>query len=315
VLITYVDKIVEMRRNLVMEKSEFPAELQNTFRGLETNSNPWSFPAADRAAWAEGLDVPLMADKQEADVLLWVGCSASFDDRAKKIARATAQLLQEAGVDFAILGEQEQCTGDAARRAGNEFLFQMLAQMNVETLGNCKFGKIVAVCPHCYNTLAHEYPDFGGRYDVVHHSVYLSELVRQGRLTLRNRVEARVAFHDSCYLGRYNDIYEPPRDTLRCIPGLTVLEPKETRDRGMCCGAGGAQMFKEEEEGKEKVSVCRTGQLLETGPDMVASACPFCQRMLLDGLADSGREAVGQYDIAELLWQAVDPAGGQQTPA
>lgn len=307
VFISYVDKIVDLRRHLVMEKSEFPAELQNAFRGLESTSNPWSFPEADRAAWTEGLDVPLMAEKQEADVLFWVGCSASFDERAKKIARAMACLFKEAGVDFAILGTEERCTGDAARRAGNEFLFQMLAQMNVEKLNNYKFNTIVTVCPHCFNTLANEYPDFGGKYRVVHHSVYLAELVRLGRLRPRNPVNTRVAFHDSCYLGRYNDIYDAPRETLRAIPGLTVLEPAATRDRGLCCGAGGAQMFKEEEHGNERISIHRTRQLLDTTPNALASACPFCQRMLLDGLADCGQEQIPQYDIAELLWKAVEP--------
>lgn len=315
VFISYVDKIVEMRRDLVMQKSEFPAELQNAFRGLETSGNPWSFPASDRAAWAEGLDVPIMAEKGEADVLFWVGCSASFDDRARKIARAMAQLLKAAGVDFAILGEQEQCTGDAARRAGNEFLFQMLAQTNVETLNGYKFNRIVTVCPHCFNMLAHEYPDFNGRYEVVHHSTFLAGLVRAGRLKPRNTVKARVAYHDSCYLGRYNDIYEPPRDVLRSIPGVTVVEAAETRDRGMCCGAGGAQMFKEEEHGRERVSNRRTAQLLEPRPDMLASACPFCQRMLIDALADANQEAMPELDIAEILWKAVDPAGGEKASA
>ncbi len=307
VFITYVDKIVDMRRHLVMEKSEFPAELQNMFQGIERNANPWSFPPDQRAAWAEGLDVPRMAEKEEADVLLWVGCSASFDDRAKKIAQATAKLLIEAGVDFAILGEEEQCNGDPARRAGNEFLFQMMAQMNIEILGNYKFKKIVTVCPHCYNTLKNEYPDFGGKYNVIHHSEFLAELVREGKLVPRNRLDQRVAYHDSCYLGRYNDIYDPPRDALRAIPGLTVLEAEDHHDRGMCCGAGGAQMFKEEEEGHERINTRRTKQLLETQADSVASACPFCQRMLIDGLADLERETVPQMDIAELLWKAVEP--------
>jgi Fe-S oxidoreductase len=308
VFISYVDKIVEMRRNLVMEKSEFPAELQNAFQGIERNANPWSFPPEQRAAWAEGLDVPRMAEKQQADVLLWVGCSASFDERAKKIARAMACLLKTANVDFAILGEEEMCTGDPARRAGNEFLFQMMAQTNIETLNKYKFNKIVTVCPHCYNTLGSEYPDFGGKYTVVHHSQFLSQLIRDGRLRPRNPVNARVVFHDSCYLGRYNDIYDPPRETLQAIPGLTLLEPIKHRDRGMCCGAGGAQMFKEEEHGTERVNHRRVQQLLDTSPQMVASACPFCQRMLIDGLADKQHEDIPEFDIAELLWKAVEPA-------
>ncbi len=314
VLITFVDKIVDMRRNLVMEQGEFPAELQNAFRGLETNANPWSFPASDRGAWASGLNVAMLSDRPDAEVLFWVGCSASFDDRARKIARATAQLLQEAGVDFAILGSQEQCTGDPARRAGNEYLFQTLAQANVETLNGYGCGDrkktIVTTCPHCFNTLLNEYPDFGGSYDVVHHADFLLGLVQQGRLRPTQRVEQRVVFHDSCYLGRYNDIYESPRDVLRSIPGVELVEPNETRDRGMCCGAGGAHMFKEEEpprEGAEaqRVNDSRTLQLLQTKPTAVASACPFCQRMLIDGLAKQGRDEVRQLDIAELLWESV----------
>jgi Fe-S oxidoreductase len=306
VFITYIDKIVDMRRNLVMEKSEFPAELQNAFRGMETQSNPWSFPASDRAAWTSGLDVPTMAEKPDADVLFWVGCSASFDDRARKIARAMAQLLKTAGVDFAVLGQEEQCTGDPARRAGNEFLFQMLARANVETLNNYKPKTIVTTCPHCFNTLLNEYPDFDGHFNVVHHSTYLWQLVREGRLKPRNAIQEQIVYHDSCYMGRHNDVYEAPREVLKAIPGLTLLEPKETRDRGMCCGAGGAQMFKEEESGSQRVNVRRTEQLLETKPASVASSCPFCQRMLIDGLAEKHREDVRQLDIAELLWQAVE---------
>lgn len=315
VFITYVDKIVDMRRNLVMEKGEFPAELQNAFRGLETNSNPWSFPASDRAAWASGLEVPTIEENPEAEYIFWVGCSASFDDRAKKIARATAQLLKTAGVNFAILGTSEQCTGDPARRAGNEFLFQILAKANVEILNGlgCDKKRFITTCPHCFNTLAREYPDFGGTYEVIHHTEFLSDLVRRGKLTPRNKTEGRVVFHDSCYLGRYNDIYDSPRDVLRKIPGLTVLEIPESRDRGMCCGAGGAQMFKEEEhprEGaaEERVNAKRTEQLLAASPTVVASACPFCQRMLIDGLAGKGREDVQQLDIAELLWNSIQPA-------
>jgi len=315
VFISYVDKIVDLRRHLAMEKGEFPPELQNAFRGLESNANPWSFPAGDRAQWCDGLGVPMLADRPDAPVLYWVGCSASFDDRARRIARSTAQLLKSAGVDFAILGVEEQCTGDPARRAGNEFLFQMLAQANVETLNRYEAGQktIVTTCPHCFNTLLNEYPDFGGKFRVVHHADYLADLIRQGRLKPTQRVDGRVVFHDSCYLGRYNDIYESPREVLRSIPGLTVLEITESRDRGLCCGAGGAQMFKEEEHPREgaaaeRVNDRRTMQLLEASPTMVASACPFCQRMLIDGLAGRQREEVAQRDIAEVLWESVGTA-------
>jgi Fe-S oxidoreductase len=216
--------------------------------------------------------------------------------------------MKRAGVDFAILGQEETCTGDPARRAGNEFLFQMFAKQNTEVLNNYGANKktIVTTCPHCFNTLLNEYPDFGGRFNVVHHTTFLAQLVRQGKLTPTKPVQKRIVFHDSCYLGRYNEVYDDPRDALRAIPGVTVLEPLETRDRGMCCGAGGAQMFKEEEHGSERVNDRRTTQLLATNPEAVSSACPFCQRMLTDGLANKGREDVGQYDVAEILLESVE---------
>jgi len=307
VLITYVDKIVDMRRYLAQERGEFPNELQTAFRCLESSANPWGFPAEERAKWAEGLEVKTIAENPEAPVLFWIGCAPAFDDRAKKVTRATAQLLIQAGVDFAILGNDEQCTGDPARRAGNEYLFQMFARQNVETLNGCGADKkkIICTCPHCFNTLKNEYPDFGGHYEVVHHTEFLAGLVREGKLRPVKRVDKKVAYHDSCYLGRYNEVYEPPREALRSIPGLTLVEPAETRDRGMCCGAGGAQMFKEEEHGDERVNVRRTTQLLATNPDTISSACPFCMRMLIDGLADKNREDLPQLDVAELLLESV----------
>ena len=305
VFISYVDKIVDMRRYLVQEGGEFPEQLQTAFRGMENSGTPYNLPADDRMNWAQGLDVPLLSDAPETEVLFWVGCAGAFDDRAKRIARATARLLQIAGVKFACLGPQEQCTGDAARRAGNEFLFQMMAQANVEILNGYNVKRIVTICPHCYNTLGQEYGDFGGRYQVVHHADFLLDLVRRGRLQAKGRVEATVTFHDSCYLGRYNGIYDSPRDTLRSIPGLRLVEPAETRDRGMCCSAGGAQMWKEEEAGDTKVSFARTNQLVATGAGIIASACPFCMRMFTDGVNLQDISGVEQLDIAELLLQSV----------
>jgi len=310
VFISYVDKIVDLRRHMVMEKGEFPEQLQNAFRGMETVGNVYSFSNEERADWAKGLGVPLMAEKQEVDVLYWVGCAPSFDDRSRKVARAFAQLMQTAGVDFAILGPEETCTGDAARRAGNEYLFQMYAQQNCEVLNAYKFNKIVTTCPHCFNTLANEYPDFGGNYTVEHHADFLHELIRSGKLKPQNRVDAVVAYHDSCYLGRYNDIYDSPREILKAIPGIRVVEPKESRDRGMCCSAGGAQMWKEEEPGDEKVNHRRTKQLMACLPNngspcTVATACPFCMTMLGDGLKDLEHEEIGQLDLAEILLKSV----------
>jgi Fe-S oxidoreductase len=308
VMISYVDKIVQMRRDQVMMKNEFPVELQKPFNGLETNGNPWNLAGSDRANWADGLGVPLIADKPDAKVLYWVGCAASYDDRAKKIARATAKLMQQAGVDFAILGTDESCTGDPARRAGNEYLFQTMAQANVETLkqAGAEKKKIVTTCPHCFNTLANEYPDFGGHYEVVHHTVLLSQLIDQKSLVPKNRVERTVAFHDSCYLGRYNDVYDAPRKVLESIPGVQLREVNYwNRNKGLCCGAGGAQMFMEE-QGEKRVNVKRTLQLLETGAQTIASGCPFCMTMLTDGLkAHEKEESVQQKDVAELLAESV----------
>ncbi len=308
VMITYVDKIVDMRRNLVMVRGEFPAELQKVFQALETNGNPWNLTRMDRAQWCDGLDVPKMSEKPDAAVLYWVGCAASYDDRAKKIARATVRLFNEAKVDFAILGDEETCTGDPARRAGNEHLFMMLAEQNCATLKTYSPKKIVTTCPHCFNTLLNEYPDFGARFEVVHHTDFLLGLLAEGKLKPTKPVKAKVAYHDSCYLGRYNGVYEPPRKILESIPGVELVEAEWNREKGLCCGAGGAQMWMEEQHGTERVNKRRTLQLVDTGASVVASGCPFCQTMLTDGLKameDELKSPVEQLDVAELLERSV----------
>jgi Fe-S oxidoreductase len=309
VMITYVDKIVQMRRDQVMIKNEFPPDLQKPFRGMETNGNPWNLSAMDRANWADGLDIPFIGDKPDAQVLYWVGCASSYDDRAKKVSRSVAKLLQMAGVDFAILGTEETCTGDPARRAGNEFLFQMMAQQNVETLNNYKVDKktVVTACPHCFNTLKNEYPDFGGKYEVVHHSEFLMGLIKQGKLKPERKVEGTVAYHDSCYLGRYNNVYDAPRAILESIPGLELKEVSYwNKSKGLCCGAGGAQMFMEEQHGTERVNKKRTLQLLDTGATTLATGCPFCMTMITDGLkAEEKEDKIGQKDVAEILAASV----------
>ncbi len=315
VMISYVDKIVEMRRNLVLIKGEFPAQLNAPFSGMEVNGNPWNLARVDRAAWTEGLDVPLMSDNPKAKVLYWVGCAGSYDDRAKKVARATAKLMQAAGVDFAILGSEETCTGDPARRAGNEYLFMTLAEQNVATLNGYKdqggIKTIVTTCPHCFNTLANEYPDFGAKFEVVHHSDYLARLVSEKKLTPSKKSKDKVAYHDSCYLGRYNDVYDAPRDVLAAA-GVELLEVEHwNKSKGLCCGAGGAQMFMEEQN-KDRVNVKRTEQLLATGAKTVATACPFCSTMLTDGLkAKSKDEEIRQLDISEVLLDACDLDGAK----
>ena len=320
-MISYVDKIVDMRRNLVLVKGEFPHELQKPFQGMEVNGNPWNLSRMDRAGWADGLEIPTFAERPTTPVLFWVGCAASYDDRAKKIARATARLLKKAGVDFAILAEEENCTGDPARRAGNEFLFAMLTETNAAVLNGYKeqggMRQIVTTCPHCFNTLKNEYPDFDAKFEVIHHTDYLLGLLAEKRLEPRNAVEGRVVYHDSCYLGRYNGIFNSPRDILRAIPGVELVEPEYwTRQRGLCCGAGGAQMWMEEQN-QNRVNVKRTLQLIDavskpsnghvhdhgTGPrGTVASACPFCMTMLTDGLKSQNlEESFVTLDVAELL--------------
>ena len=305
-MISYVDKIVDMRRNLMMVRNEFPQALGKVFQALETNGNPWNLSRMDRAAWSDGLDIPTFADKPTAEVLYWVGCAASYDDRAKKIARATAKLLKQAGVDFAILAKEENCTGDPARRAGNELLFSMLAEGNAATLNGYKeqggMKTVLTACPHCFNTLKNEYPDFGVKLEVVHHTDFLLGLLATGKLKPIHAVAGKVVYHDSCYLGRYNGVYESPREILRRIPGVELVEPEYwNKQRGLCCGAGGAQMFMEEQN-KTRVNVKRTLQLVDTGASTVASACPFCMTMLSDGLKDQNlEEKIQQMDVAELL--------------
>lgn len=313
--ITYVDKIVQMRRNLVVIKGEFPAQLGKPFEGMESNGNPWNLARVDRASWSEGLGVKSCAEKPDAEVLFWVGCAASYDDRAKKIARSTAQLLLAAGVDFAILAEEETCTGDPARRAGNEYLFTMLAETNAATLNGYKeqggVKKIITTCPHCFNTLKNEYPDFGAKFEVVHHTDYMLELVALKKLVPKKPVKAKVVYHDSCYLGRYNDIYDSPRSILKGIPGVELVEVEgASGKKGLCCGAGGAQMFMEEQN-KERVNVKRTLQLLDTGAETIASACPFCMTMLTDGVkSHSKEEQIRNMDVVEMLALSCGVADG-----
>lgn len=318
--ISYVDKIVRMRQNLVTIRGEFPAELGKPFEGMEVNGNPWNLARVDRGGWTSGLDIATMSDRPDAPVLYWVGCAASYDDRAKKIARSTAKLLKAAGVDFAILGDEETCTGDPARRAGNEYLFSMLAETNAATLNGYKekggARTVITTCPHCFNTLANEYPDFGLKLEVVHHADFLLGLLAEKKLSPKRAVRGRVVYHDSCYLGRYNDIYDSPRRVLESIEGVELVEVEYwNKKAGLCCGAGGAQMWMEEQN-KDRINVKRSLQLLDTGATTVASACPFCMTMLTDGVKAQAKEAeVRNLDIAELLAEACGLGETNVTPA
>ncbi|HVE79368.1 MAG TPA: (Fe-S)-binding protein [Gemmatimonadaceae bacterium] len=305
VSIDQLDVILEMRRNLVLTESRFPAEVQPVFESMERNGSPWAFRAADRARWADGLDIPTMAEMAAAgrrpDVLFWVGCMGSFDDRAKKITVAFARVMKAADVSFAILGQEERCNGDPARRMGNEYLHQMLARENVETMNRYGVTTVVTMCPHCFHQIGNEYPQLGGSYEVVHHSTYIERLLQAGRVPLRGGDGAgTVVFHDSCYLGRYNDVYDAPRETLRrALPVVSLVEAPRSRDRGLCCGAGGGRMWMEEKAGK-RVNLERTDELLATGAAAIAAACPFCMTMLSDGVK-ARDAAVPVYDIAEVV--------------
>jgi Fe-S oxidoreductase len=309
--IEHVDHIVDMRRYQVLIESSFPAEAGVMLRNLENKGNPWGAPQNTREDWTKGLDfeVPRVGEKDSFEYLFWVGCAGAFEDRAKRTTRAVATLLHEAGVDFAILGEGETCTGDPARRMGNEFVFQMLAQQNVETLDEAGVTKIVATCPHCFNTLGNEYAQLGGRYEVVHHTQLLARLVEEGRLTPVQPVDGGVTYHDPCYLGRHNRVFAAPREVLA---GSTtgVTEMPRNSERSFCCGAGGARMWMEERTGK-RINVERVEEALATGAKTIAVGCPFCSTMLGDGVTGKGeQENVEVVDVATVLLRSVkgDPA-------
>ncbi|MPZ87210.1 MAG: 4Fe-4S dicluster domain-containing protein [Nitriliruptorales bacterium] len=312
--IEHVDHIIDLRRYKVQMESSFPQEAGGMLRNIENSGDPWGLGATKRMDWAEGLQVPIVDGRIPDDVeyLFWVGCAGALEDRAKKVTRGLAELLDAAGVSYAVLGPRETCTGDPARRIGMEYLFQMMARQNVETLKEVGARKIVAWCPHCFNTLRNEYPDFDGHFEVIHHTQLLSQLIVQGRLNPRSEVAKKVTYHDPCYLGRHNEVYDPPRAVVDSVQGLEKVEMPRCRNHGFCCGAGGARMWMEETIGK-RVNHERIDEALELRPDLVSTACPYCMVMLDDAVNDKagrGELAEGQVkvvDVSQILAESLLP--------
>lgn len=308
-----LDKIIQLRRHEVLDQDQYPETYGGVFSGIEKRQNPWNEHPSTRLNWAKGLEVKVMADLEEnepVDYLFWIGCAAAFDARNQKIARAMVKILNAADISFAVLGTEEYCSGDPARRIGHEYVYQMQAEVNVETMSQYSFKKVLTLCPHCFNTLDKEYPDFGGNYEVVHHTVLIKDLLDQGKIQLTQSIENKIAYHDSCYLGRHNQIFEPPREILQQIPGVELVEMERNRELGMCCGAGGGMMWIEEEPGK-RVNENRVLQaeeaMAQSSSDksgIIASACPFCMTMMEDGVA-SKKSALQDRDVAELVMEAM----------
>ncbi len=304
VRIEHVPKIIDMRRYKVLMEADFTPELQLTYRNMENNSNPWGIGTHLRADWAKDLGVKTMAEDANVEYLLYIGCSGSFDDRGKKISVAFARILMEAGVSFAILGTEEGCCGDSALRGGNEYLYQALAQYNIDTLNGYGVKKIITICPHGYNTIKKDYPLLGGNYEVYHHTEIIADLIAKGKIKLKNGLDGVVTLHDSCFLGRYNKIYDQPRQALTAIPGLKLAEMEKSHDRSFCCGAGGARMWMEEHG--DRINNARTDMAIATQADKVCTACPFCMTMLSDGLKDRNMtEKMTVLDIAEIVLEAM----------
>lgn len=299
--VEHIDKIIDLRRNLVMEEATIPDTAEVALRSIEDRGHPWRGTTATRTDWAEGLGVKILAEDSDIDILYWVGCTGALEERSMKVAQSVAKILKLAGINFGILGVEESCCGEPARRLGNEYLFQMQAGKNIEILKRYNVKKIVTACPHCYNTIKNEYPQFGGEFEVIHHTEFIADLLKEGELRIIKGVSGMVTYHDSCYLGRYNDIYRPPRQILNNMPDLTLVEMKKNRRRSFCCGGGGGRMWLEERIG-QRISEMRIEQAIEAKAQIIATACPYCLQMFDDAIKAKGaEESLKAMDIAELV--------------
>jgi Fe-S oxidoreductase/nitrate reductase gamma subunit len=301
-----INKIIEMRRYQVLEQAHFPEAAMGALKSIEQRGHPWRGTMSSRTDWTEGLDIKLISDDADVEVLYWVGCTAALEDRNIKVARAVGKVLKAAGVNFAILGEEETCCGEPARRIGNEYLFQMLVQQNIETINGYGVKKIVTACPHCFNTLKNEYPQFGGNFEVYHHTEFIADLIKQGRLNVPGKQGKKVTYHDSCYLGRYNDVFQSPRDILRTVNSSALVEMGRNRNKSFCCGAGGGRMWMEEDIGT-RMSEMRAQEAIDVNAEVIASACPFCMQMFEDAIkALTAEDKVKVLDIAEIVADVID---------
>jgi Fe-S oxidoreductase len=319
--IEHIDHIIDQRRNLVMGESRFPKEMQSALQNMETTGNPWGSPPNERLNWMQGtskqepLEIPHISEAPDAEVLLWVGCAGAFDDRNKKVVYSFAKLMQLADVRFAVLGQDESCTGDPARRMGAEYIFQMLAEQNIEQLNGHKVKKIVTSCPHCFNNIFNEYPQFGGHYEVIHHTEYLAQLVKEGRLKPQVPLEKTVTYHDPCYNARHNDVWKGAREVIESVPGTKYEELHRHGHTTFCCGAGGGRMWMEERMGK-KMNIERTDEALASASDTLAVGCPFCNIMLADGITERhADEQMQVQDVAQILLHSIEFRASETEPA
>jgi len=295
-------KLIDLRRNLVLEQASIPETGEGALKSIEARGHPWRGTTLSRTDWTEGLDIKTLSEDSDIEILYWVGCTSALEDRSVKVAQAMAKLLKQAGVKFGILGDEESCCGDPARRLGNEYLYQIQAQKNIELLKSYNVKRIVTGCPHCYNTIKHEYPQFGGDFEVFHHTEFIASLLEENKLRITKGNGGRVTYHDACYLGRYNDIYEPPRQILNNMPDITLVELERNRERGFCCGGGGGHLWLEEQRIGHRINEMRTEQAIETKAQIVATACPYCLQMFEDGIkAKAAEETLKVMDIAELV--------------